>query len=39
MRDKRNNNHLCFGGKPEGKLQLEDLGLDGRTVLKWILIK
>jgi len=27
----------CFGGKPEGKYYLEDLGIDERTILKWIL--
>jgi hypothetical protein len=29
--------HAGFlGGKPEGRDQLEDLGIDGRTVLKYI---
>ena len=27
----------CFGGKPEGKYYLEDLGIDRRIILKWIL--
>jgi hypothetical protein len=26
-----------FGGETEGKIQLEDLGIDGRVLLKWIL--
>jgi hypothetical protein len=24
-------------GKPEGKHHLEDFGIDGRTILRWIL--
>jgi hypothetical protein len=26
-------------GKPEGKSHLEDLGVDGKVKLKWILMK
>jgi hypothetical protein len=28
-----------LGEKPEGKRALEDLGMDTRTILKWILNK
>jgi hypothetical protein len=27
----------CFGGKLEGKYYLEDLSIDGRIILNWIL--
>jgi hypothetical protein len=28
-----------FGGEPEGKNNMEDLDIDGRMILKWILEK
>jgi hypothetical protein len=28
--------YRAFVGKPEGKNHLEDLGIDGRIILKWI---
>jgi hypothetical protein len=28
-----------FGGGPEGKNHLEDLGVDGRIILEWIIRK
>jgi hypothetical protein len=28
-----------FGGEPEGKNHLHDLGIDGRIILKWIFNK
>jgi hypothetical protein len=28
--------HTKLFGKPEGKSYWEDLGVDGRTILKWI---
>jgi hypothetical protein len=33
------NVYQIFVGKPEGKNHLEDLGIDGRIILKWILRK
>jgi hypothetical protein len=35
----RRNEHKILVGKPEGKRPLEDLGIDGRTILKYILGK
>jgi len=29
----------CFGGKPEGKNHLEEPGVDGRIILRWIFRK
>ena len=26
-----------FGGKPEGRNHLEDLGVDGKIILRWVL--
>jgi len=31
--------YRILGGKPEGKRALEDLGIDTRAILKWILNK
>jgi hypothetical protein len=38
MQKKRNACRVLVG-KPEGKTSLEDLGVDGRMLLKWILIR
>jgi hypothetical protein len=36
MGEKRNAYRILVG-KPEGKRQLEDLDIDGRIILKWML--
>jgi hypothetical protein len=36
MGEMRNTNKILVG-KSEGKIHLEDLGIDGRIILKWIL--
>ena len=32
----RTDAYTALVGKPEGKSHLEDLGIDGRIILKWI---
>jgi len=31
--------YIMLVGKPEGKSHSEDLGIDGRIILEWILLK
>jgi hypothetical protein len=36
---KMRNGYKILVGKPEGKIRLEDLGVDGKIILEWILGK
>jgi hypothetical protein len=38
-REGMRNANSCFVGKPEGKRPLEDLGVDEKIILEWVLGK
>ena len=35
----RRSEYRVFVGRPEGRNHLQDLGVDGRIILKWIITK
>ena len=36
---KKRDAHRCLIGRPDGKSPLQDIGVDGRIILNWILKK